>query len=173
MEDLHVRGNILDLRFPLYCYSENQNLRKGVTEVLLTLPTILIQFAYNSVHSKCSETLQVSHKTANCNIYFPYARKYICICTVHVHILNWIVFAMRSAHLQVYPKTLLHSKSKEVLGKLCTLRHGIHHSQSFYSSLTPRYLQKQSHCSVKFSAALKYNVVIFLTFCLLDLCSTV
>jgi len=68
---------------------------------------------------------------ANCKPHFLHTRKYIYICTVHVHILNWITFAMTSAHLQVYRETLLHSKSKERLGKLCTLRHGIRHSQSF------------------------------------------
>ena len=95
--------------------------------------------------------LQVSFKkTENCKTCFPCTHKYIYIITAHGHIMNRIVFTKRSAHLQVYHETLLLSTSKEHLGKLWALRHGIYHSQSFYSSLTPRYLQKQSLFSVKF-----------------------
>jgi len=50
IEDLHVRGSILNIRFPLYCYTENQNLQEGVTEDLLALPTILIRIPQYSVH---------------------------------------------------------------------------------------------------------------------------
>jgi hypothetical protein len=112
-------------------------------------------------------------KTANCKPYFPFTRKYIYICTAYVHIVNWIIFAMRSAHLQAYRESLLHPKSKNVLlnSALYVTEYTI---RSLFVVVSHPDTYKSSHTSLLiFSAALRFNVVIFITFCLLDLCNTV